>query len=184
MPRPCLVRIRLSSPKQRRESVKPCQQQEVRQRKACHDKYIQYEGEICALRKIRTELDKIKGEGKEVPMFQDCEVGKWEADECTASCGGGTQLIKREVVSNAQKGASCLPLTAKRSCNLHRCPIDCIVEQWTGWSTCSAECGEGVQQRSREVKRAMKFGGTTCGKTSETRSCNTFACEKDCDLHA
>jgi hypothetical protein len=152
-----------------------------KQMKQCNEKYMQYEGEICALRKIRKELYKIKGGGK-VPMFQDCEVGKWEADDCTAECGGGTQVIRREVVSNAQMGAACLPLAAKRSCNLHRCPIDCVVEQWTGWSTCSAECGEGVQQRSRAVTTAMAFGGATCGKTSEARSCNTFACEKDCEL--
>merc|ERR1719446_1696476 len=152
-----------------------------KQMKECNEKYMQYEGEICALRKIRKELYKIKGGGK-TPMFQDCEVGKWEPDECTASCGGGTQIIKREVVSNAQMGAACLPTVAKRSCNLHRCPIDCVREQWSGWSTCSAECGEGVQQRSRVVTTAMAFGGKSCGKTSEARSCNTFACEKDCEL--
>merc|ERR1719440_2522804 len=137
-----------------------------KQMNLCNEKYMQYEGEICALRKIRKELYKIKGGGT-IPMFQDCEVGKWEADECTAKCGGGTQVIRREVVSAAQLGAKCLPLAAKRGCNLHNCPINCITEPWTGWTTCSAECGEGVQQRSRKVVQAMAFGGTTCGKTSE-----------------
>jgi len=32
------------------------------------------------------------------------------------------------------------------------------------------------------VKMAMKYGGTPCGATSETKSCKNQACEKDCDL--
>ena len=52
----------------------------------------------------------------------------------------------------------------------------------SGWSKCSADCGGGVSQRLREVKRAMKYGGNPCGETSQTRSCNNQACEKDCEL--
>jgi len=75
-----------------------------------------------------------------------------------------------------------LPLADMRNCNMHPCPIDCILHAWSGWTKCSAECGEGVQQRLREVKQAMKYKGVACGKTSETKSCNTQACEKDCVL--
>jgi hypothetical protein len=37
-------------------------------------------------------------------------------------------------------------------------------------------------QRLRDVTRPMKFGGKPCGETSETKSCNAQACEKDCAL--
>jgi len=53
---------------------------------------------------------------------------------------------------------------------------------WSGWSKCSSKCGGGVQQRLREVRLAMKYGGKPCGATSETVACNAQACEKDCDL--
>jgi hypothetical protein len=32
------------------------------------------------------------------------------------------------------------------------------------------------------VKRAAKYGGKPCGDTSQTKSCNGQACEKDCEL--
>jgi len=75
-----------------------------------------------------------------------------------------------------------LPLEAVKKCNLQPCPVDCKLEAWTGWSKCSAECGGGVQQRLREVRRAMAYGGKPCGQTSQTRACNNQACESDCEL--
>merc|ERR1719454_2187184 len=149
--------------------------------KACNDKYIGYEGEICALKKIRGELYKIKGGGK-VPFFQDCEVSAWEPRECTAECAGGTQAIKRKVLVHEQNGAGCLPLAARRNCNMQPCPVDCMLEAWSEWGKCSAACNEGVQQRLREVKQASMYGGKKCGDTSQTRSCETDSCERDCDL--
>merc|ERR1719281_1080771 len=82
----------------------------------------------------------------------------------------------------ANRGAKCLPLAAVRSCNNQPCPVDCVLDPWDGWSKCSANCGGGVQQRLRKVKTAMKYNGHPCGKTSETKSCNAQACEKDCEL--
>jgi len=93
----------------------------------------------------------------------------------------GQKLI-RSVMTPPDGGAKCLPLEALRSCNNQPCPVDCKLATWSGWSKCSAECGGGVRQRLREVKLAMKFGGHPCGATSETKSCNNQACEKDCDL--
>jgi hypothetical protein len=69
-----------------------------------------------------------------------------------------------------------------KSCNNQPCPVDCRLATWSGWSKCSAECGGGVSQRLRDVKRAMKYGGKPCGSTSQARACNNQACEKDCVL--
>jgi len=128
----------------------------------------------------------MKGGGHSA-FFQDCEVSKWDAEECTKVCKkslekAGTQKLTRSVLTNRDGGTKCLPLAAMRSCNNHPCPVDCELHTWSGWSKCSAECGGGVEQRLREVKLAMKYGGTPCGKTSQTEACNAQACEKDCEL--
>jgi len=159
----------------------------VKQMKTCSTNYIAFESELCALKKIRGELYKMKGDGHS-GFFQDCEVSKWDPEECTKVCKagsdktGGTQKLTRNVLTHPNGGAKCLPLAAERSCNNQPCPVDCKLSTWTGWSKCSAQCGGGVEQRLREVKVAMKFGGKPCGGVSETRSCNSQACEKDCEL--
>merc|ERR1719478_1357366 len=153
----------------------------VKQMKTCSGNYINFMTEICALKKIRGELYKMKGGGSSA-FFQDCEVSKWDPEECTKKCQGGEQKLSRNVMTHPNGGAKCLPLAAMRKCNMQPCPVDCVLASWSGWSKCSADCGGGVQQRLREVKRAMKYGGKPCGETSETKACNNQACEKDCEL--
>merc|ERR1719401_540416 len=153
----------------------------VKQMKTCSTNYIQFETELCALKKIRGELYKMKGDGHS-GFFQDCEVSKWEPEECTKKCAGGSQKLTRSVLTHPNGGSKCLPLAAMRSCNNGPCPVDCRLSAWSGWSKCSADCGGGVTQRLREVKQAMKYGGKSCGGTSETKACNAQACEKDCEL--
>jgi len=157
------------------------------QMKTCSTNYINFETEICALKKIRGELYKMQGSGHS-SFFQDCEVSKWEPEECSTECKAATaetdgeQKLTRNVMTHPDGGASCLPLEAVKKCNLQPCPVDCKLEAWSGWSKCSAECGGGVQQRLREVTRASAFGGKPCGSVSETRQCNIKACESDCVL--
>jgi len=153
----------------------------VKQMKTCSGNYINFETELCALKKIRGELYKMKGGGHSA-FFQDCEVAKWSPEECTKKCAGGEQKLTRSVLTHPNGGTKCLPLGAMRSCNNHPCPVNCKLSTWSGWSKCSADCGGGVQQRLREVKQAMKYGGAPCGETSETKACNAQACEADCDL--
>merc|ERR1719194_76860 len=152
-----------------------------KQMKTCSTNYINFETELCALKKIRGELYKMKGGGHSA-FFQDCEVSKWDPEECTKKCATGEQKLTRSVLTHPNGGAKCLPLAAMKSCNNNPCPVDCKLKTWSGWSKCSAECGGGVQQRLREVKMAMKFDGKPCGATSETVACNAQACEKDCEL--
>merc|ERR1719197_2454937 len=155
----------------------------VKQMKQCSGNYINFETELCALKKIRGELYKLKGGGHSA-FFQDCEVSKWSPEECTKKCAGGQQKLTRNVLSQPKGGTKCLPLAAMRSCNNQPCPVDCHLHAWGGWSKCSAKCGGGVTQRVRDVKQAMKYGGKPCGETSETKACAVPACEKDCDLSA
>merc|ERR1719162_2089404 len=152
-----------------------------KQMKTCSNNYIAFETEMCALKKIRGELYKMKGGGHSA-FFQDCEVGKWEPEECTKVCATGEQKLTRTVLTHPNGGTKCLPLAAVRSCNNKPCPVNCQLHTWSGWSKCSAKCGGGVQQRLREVKMAMKYNGKPCGATSETKACNAQSCEKNCEL--
>jgi len=153
----------------------------LKQMKTCSGNYINFETEMCALKKIRGELYKMKGGGHSA-FFQDCEVAKWDPEECTKKCAGGEQKLSRNVLTHPNGGTKCLPLAAMRSCNNDPCPVDCKLSAWSGWSKCSAECGGGVSQRLREVKKAMRYGGKPCGATSQAKACNNQACEKDCEL--
>merc|ERR1719277_79106 len=93
----------------------------VKQMKTCSGNYINFEAELCALKKIRGELYKMKGGGHSA-FFQDCEVSKWDPEECTKKCAGGEQKLSRSVLTHPDGGTKCLPLGAMRSCNNHPCP--------------------------------------------------------------
>merc|ERR1719191_1930661 len=147
-----------------------------KQMKTCSGNYINFETELCALKKIRGELYKMKGSGHS-SFFQDCKVGEWNPEECTKSCHGGEQKLVRNVMTHPDGGAGGLPLAAVSKCNQHPCPVSCVLKSWSGWSKCSADCGGGVTQRLREVKVAAAHGGIPCAKTSEAVSCNIVACE-------
>jgi len=158
----------------------------LKQMKTCNGNYIDFETELCALKKIRGDLFKKMKKGHK-GFFQDCEVTKWTPEACTKKCAGGVQRVVRSVLTHpgpkGGAGAKCLPLVAKRRCNLGPCPIDCKLHSWTGWSKCSAKCGGGVQQRVRDVKVPMRYNGQPCGETSQTKACHIAACSKDCKLH-
>jgi len=154
--------------------------------KKCSGNYINFETELCALKKIRGELYKMKGSGHSA-FFQDCEVDKWEPEACSKDCktkneASGEQKLVRSIMTHPDGGAKCLPLAAMKKCNLQPCPVDCKLAAWSGWSKCSADCGGGVQQRLREVTRAMRSGGKPCDAVSQTKACNIQSCEKDCEL--
>merc|ERR1719311_679498 len=93
----------------------------VTQMKKCSANYINFETELCALKKIRGELYKLKGGGHSA-FFQDCEVSKWDPEECTKKCGGGEQKLTRNVLAQPKGGTKCLPLAAMGSCNNFPCP--------------------------------------------------------------
>jgi len=79
----------------------------VKQMKTCSGNYISFEMEMCALKKIRGELYKMKG-GSDAgsAFFQDCEVSKWDPEECTKKCAGGDQKLTRSVLTHPNGGTS------------------------------------------------------------------------------
>lgn len=164
---------------QTREDLLHEQQEE---RGTCRQNLEGLEKQACGLRKVRGEMEKVQGGS--VSFYQDCEVSEWTALACSAPCGGGTQRLVRRVTVQPNNGASCPALEKVEPCNQFPCPVDCRLDQWSGWSSCSVMCGGGVSARSRHVLQQMLNGGEPCGDVSETDTCNLDSCDEDCELSA
>jgi hypothetical protein len=147
----------------------------------CHTNYETLESEDCGLKKIRGELYKMQGPDNPA-FFQDCVVAEWRPGECSATCGGGAIRLTRSIVTPPVGGAKCPVLEALQPCNPQKCPVDCILSDWQGWSQCTAKCGGGIMQRERAVDTEPAHGGEPCGETSEAVACNLVACDQDCEL--
>lgn len=106
----------------------------------------------------------------------DCVVSLWGGwNDCSASCGPGTQNRTRGIqVNAAHGGSSCEVLGDVRSCNLGTCAVDCVNE-WTLWSECSKTCGTGTQSRSPVIITPHEGQGQAC-PAAEERLCNPQVC--------
>jgi len=111
-----------------------------------------------------------------------CVVSAWsKATKCTKSCGTGWTFQTRKVVSqNLNGGSVCPSLNQKNTCNTHSCPIDCLQDSWTQYTTCTKSCGLGTTYQTRSTRRAAQFGGKKCGASKIVKNCNAHACPVDC----
>ena len=112
----------------------------------------------------------------------NCETSAWSSwSTCSKTCGSGTQTRTRTITKPASNGGQdCGGLVENQSCNTQPCPSDCVMSDWSSWSTCSKTCGGGTQTRTRTVVKPAANGGQECGTLTETQSCNTQACPVDC----
>jgi hypothetical protein len=145
----------------------------------CQDSVSRAALQLCKIKSIRQELYKMQNQR---PFIQDCEVSAWTPQSCSKPCGGGVQSLVRQVIVPDDQGATCPPLTMQQNCNEQSCPIDCGIGEWSGWTSCSAQCGGGIKQRIRHVKTHPQHGGKLCGPESQSMECGTAACDEDCQL--
>ncbi|MBU38166.1 MAG: hypothetical protein CMA59_01430, partial [Euryarchaeota archaeon] len=114
----------------------------------------------------------------------DCVVSDWLDDgECSTSCGGGLQAQIKNVIQETAFGGALCPSQMNKHvpCNEDACPVDCMWDAWTGWTTCSASCGEGTEERSRVEFISALHGGSACeGDAQQTRDCEIVPCPIDC----
>ncbi|XP_023931255.1 uncharacterized protein LOC106157441 isoform X34 [Lingula anatina] len=100
-----------------------------------------------------------------------CQVlgdwGQWTT--CSATCGGGMQFRNRPCSGNA---CQFLRTRESRSCNTDQCVVQAQVSQWTQWGQCSAQCGTGQQERTRQCMA----GDCTGMMLRESQNCNTQPC--------
>lgn len=112
----------------------------------------------------------------------DCEWGSWVAwSNCPVGCGGAKQKRSRNVlVQQAGRGKPCQGNSSEvRGCGELACPVDCSMEDWTDWTSCTPYC-KGSQSRTRSILVDPANGGKACGETSLVVNCSN-ACV-DCQV--
>ncbi len=108
----------------------------------------------------------------------NCTQTAWSegGGNCSVACGGGTMNQTRITTTPAAYGGTeCGPSNQTISCNTQACPVDCIQTAFSG-GNCSAECGGGTMNQTRNTTVDAAYGGTECGPLSQTITCNTEAC--------
>jgi len=81
-------------------------------------------------------------------------------------------------------GRVCPSLAETVSCNSHKCPVDCVMTQFSAWTKCSKTCGTGQQSRSRQITTSAAFGGINCPSAQAVRKCSVQDCAVDCTVSA
>lgn len=116
----------------------------------------------------------------------DGNWSEWQEDvPCSAECGGGMQVQKRECNNPKPEwgGKECDgEPTRQFECNTQECPID---GGWSDWKNeaagCSKPCGGGKQDQFRTCDNPEpQFNGKICdGIKTRTIDCNTQPCPID-----
>jgi hypothetical protein len=116
------------------------------------------------------------------PCGIDCTVGDWGSwKPCTKSCGGGTSTRMRSTTQEAaDEGTQCPSLAEIVPCNVETCPVDCKMNTWGTWSSCTAQCGGGTKSRSRTALQYPDSDGQRCPSSTHTQNCNSHSCAVDC----
>ena len=189
-----------------REEVKAKDQQKLDVEKAylafmklCCErvKWIMFQ-DMCALIVVRNAVmeSSTTCPGEQIV---DCDVDNWVGKKCTVECDdscpavpdatevyecGGWQDIYRKIVVDPpdECGLRCPALSRTKKCNQKKCPVDCVMSEWSGWSKCTADCEGGVRSQTRSLLVKPKNGGTACNTAEETEACNTMSCDRDCTL--
>jgi len=148
---------------------------------------------ICATRRVRNQV-MMDSTVVVVSQIQDCDVTDWKPNDCSKECDdrcpmkdpyacGGWQELTRDIVEqNTPTGVQCPPLVRKKKCNQIKCPVDCELSMYSGYSKCTKECESGVQTRTRAIITKPRNGGAACDTVQESRPCNTGSCDRNCKL--
>jgi len=160
----------------------------------CHKtiSWIMYQ-DMCAIKVVRNAVLATATECQ-TDEIQDCDVDAWVPEECSVSCdnkcdpsrpfecGGWQKMTRQIVVPNDDCGIKC-PATEKyKRCGQYKCPVDCEMSEWSGWSKCTAECEGGLQSHTRSILIKPKNGGMACNTAEESQACATQSCDRNCML--
>ena len=105
------------------------------------------------------------------PVCQPSPWSQWTP--CSQSCGGGSKSRERYSIVTS---ASCPRETDSNTCNESPCSADCVMSQWSEWSSCSKSCEGGSQRRFRAMIAPPENLGAPCGGSVEIQSCEWVVC--------
>jgi hypothetical protein len=151
---------------------------------------------VGSMKRSRSVISRGKGVGVQCPWLNDkrdcqikpcavdCVLGKnWSPfTQCSKSCGTGMRAAVRRIVKSAHSGGLCQNQRKVKPCNKAKCPVDCKMSSWSGFTDCTKTCGNGKHFRNRKVLSKAAFGGKTCGHVVEQAFCNTKPCPVDCKI--
>jgi len=118
----------------------------------------------------------------------DCKFAEWAPwSDCSCTCDGWKERTRGMAVQGRGRGKFCVgPQNEIDACNVkapgcgtepRSTKVDCLLSDWTGWSTCSATCGLGQQSRTRSVATETQGDGKVCaGPVKEIATCDVGVC--------
>eukprot|EP00929_Paragymnodinium_shiwhaense_P090933 TRINITY_DN51007_c0_g1_i1.p1 TRINITY_DN51007_c0_g1~~TRINITY_DN51007_c0_g1_i1.p1 ORF type:complete len:1844 (+),score=265.33 TRINITY_DN51007_c0_g1_i1:145-5676(+) len=114
----------------------------------------------------------------------DCTYDEWgQWTSCSSTCGTGVMQRARMTLVEAKNGGkNCSGGNYETSsCPVQEpCPVHCQWRDWGQWSSCSATCGGGRQERSRG-RIFPEHGGKECeGARFESKECAMHICPISC----
>ncbi|XP_064856159.1 thrombospondin type-1 domain-containing protein 7A-like [Oncorhynchus nerka] len=102
-------------------------------------------------------------------------------------CNGGEEGIQTREVGCVLKSDESLgddticeyfePKPRLEQACLIPCPQDCVVSEFTPWTSCSKTCGTGLKNRVRSVLVPPLFGGSACPNLTEFHTCKPGPCK-------
>lgn len=80
-------------------------------------------------------------------------------------------------------GVPCESTEEEQACGMQSCDEDCVLSDWSAWSSCSKACGGGALRRTKEVLEPSRGTGFCPEADHEPlrlnfEPCNEFACEE------
>lgn len=108
----------------------------------------------------------------------DCVVDEWSVWSLCPTCipEGATQpqttSHRAILIQPANGGAACpTPRDDQHPCNSPVCDRPCLVTDWSNYSPCSAICGDGFKERTRNVTQTPTGSGMPCPALKDTDYC-------------
>lgn len=102
------------------------------------------------------------------PRTSECVTAQHGLQHRIVNC---IQKLNRSVVAN-EICAHFAPQPPTEQACLIPCPRECIVTEFSQWSTCSKQCGKQVQHRTRTAVAPPLYGGSQCPNLTESRTCD------------
>ncbi|KAJ8311027.1 hypothetical protein KUTeg_011421 [Tegillarca granosa] len=101
-----------------------------------------------------------------------------EPYQCPCYSCDGTPVIDGTTMDNTLLCETCTCTNGQMVCQeIENC---CEYDDWFDWSNCTAECGQGIEMRTRNI---LSGNETQCTDTVETRDCTaTVTCPPACNI--